>query len=129
MYLKCGEIKCKGQLHLPRNSTDTKVKGLKDSNVGKWWKEVKNLAGISDDSGQWYRQLVDGDVIDSVATLCDRINDFFVNLTLEFVPLTPDDVAGIAVESIPPELLTTPWEAEKALHGIKIKKSPDRMGS
>ena len=30
---------------------DTKVKGLKDSNVKKWWKEVKNLAGISDDSG------------------------------------------------------------------------------
>ena len=48
---------------------------------------------------------MDGDVIDSVATLCDRINDFFVNLTQEFVPLTPDDVAGIAVESIPPELL------------------------
>ena len=107
---------------------DTKVKGLKDSNVGKWWKEVKNLAGISDDSSQWYRQLVDGDVIDSVATLCDRINDFFVNLTLEFVPLTPDDVAGIAVESIPPELLTTPWEAEKALHGIKIKKAPGPDG-
>ena len=42
---------------------------------------------------------MDGDVIDSVATLCDRINDFFVNLTQEFVPLTPDDVAGIAVES------------------------------
>ena len=46
---------------------DTKVKGLKDTNVGKWWKEVKNLAGISDDSGQWYCQLVDGDVIDAVA--------------------------------------------------------------
>ena len=100
---------------------DTKVKGLKDSKVVKWWEEVKNLAGISDDSGQWYRQLVDGDVIDSVATLCDRINDFFVNLTLEFVPLTPDDVAGIAEESTPPELLTTLWEAEKALRVIKIK--------
>ena len=39
---------------------DTKVNGLKDSNVGKWWREVKNLAGISDDSGQWYCQLIDG---------------------------------------------------------------------
>ena len=87
---------------------DTKVKGLKDTNVGKWLKEVKNLAGISDDSGQWYCQLVDGDVFDSVATLCDRINDFFVNLTREFVPLTHDDVAGIAVESVPTQLLTTP---------------------
>ena len=38
-------------------------------------------------------------------------------------------MAGIAVESIPPELLTTPWEAEKALRGIKIKKAPgpDRL--
>ena len=96
--------------------------------MGKWWKEVKNLAGISDDSGQWYCQLVDGDVVDSVATLCDRINDFFVNLTREFVSLTPDDVAGIAVESVPTELLTTPWEAEKALRGIKIKKAPGPDG-
>ena len=71
---------------------------------------------------------MDGDVIDSVATLCDRINDFFVNLTLEFVPLTPDDVADIAMESIPPEFLTTPWEAEKALRGIKIKKAPGPDG-
>ena len=98
---------------------DAKVKGLKDTNVGKWWKEVKNLAGISDDSGQWYCQLVDGDD-DSVATLCDRINDFFVNLTREFEPLTPDDVPGIAVESVPTQLLTTPLEAEKALRGITI---------
>lgn len=60
--------------------------------------------------------------------LCDRINDFFVNLTREFVPLTPDDVAGIAVESVPTELLTTPWEAEKALRGIKIKKAPGPDG-
>ena len=32
---------------------DTKVKGLKDSNAEKWRKEVKNLADILDDSGQW----------------------------------------------------------------------------
>ena len=92
--------------------------------MGKWWKEVKNITGISVDLGQWYHQLVDGDVIDSVDTLCDRINDFFVNLTLEFDPLTPDDVAGIAVESVPSELLMTPWEAEKVLCRIKIKKAP-----
>ena len=40
-----------------------------------------------------------------------------------------DDVAGIAVESVPTELLTTPWEAaEKALRGIKIKKAPGLDG-
>ena len=95
---------------------------------GNGGRKFKNLAGISDDSGQWYRQLVDGDVIDSVATLCDRINGFLVNLSLEFVPLSPDDVAGIAVESIPPELLTTPLEAEKALRKIKINKAPGPDG-
>ena len=42
--------------------------------------------------------------------------------------MTPDDVAGIAVESVPTELLTTPWEAEKALRGIKIKKAPGTDG-
>ncbi|XP_048590589.1 uncharacterized protein LOC125573834 [Nematostella vectensis] len=56
---------------------NSKVKNLKESSVGKWWKEIKNLSGVSDDSGQWYLQLVDGLIIDSVDSLCDKINDFF----------------------------------------------------
>ena len=47
----------------------------------------------------------------------------------EILEYSTDDVAGIAVESVPTELLTTPWEAaEKALRGIKIKKAPGLDG-
>ena len=50
-------------------------------------------------------------------------------LTSEFVPLAPLDVSGIAMEPVPPELFTSPWEAEKALSGIKVKKAtgPDGL--
>ena len=44
----------------------TKIKSLKNTNVSKWWKAIKSLAGISGKEGQWYNQLIDGDNIDSV---------------------------------------------------------------
>ena len=92
---------------------ENNVKALKDSSVSKWWKEVKCISVVSDDPGQWFLQLVDGNSIDSVTSLCERINDFFVNLTSDFVPLSPSDVSSIEVCDVPLELLATPYETEK----------------
>ena len=71
------------------------------------------------DPGQWFLQLVNGNSIDSVTTLCERINNFFVSLLSDFVPLSPLDVCDV-----PLELLATPYETEKALCTIKVKKAP-----
>ena len=69
-----------------------KVKNLKNTNTSQWWREVKNLSGISGNSGQWYRQLIDGQIIDSVDKLCLNINEFFAGLTSSFTPsFTPLD--------------------------------------
>ena len=35
---------------------------------------------------------------------------------------------NLSLLALPTELLTTPWEAEKALRGIKIKKAPGPDG-
>ena len=48
----------------------SKVKNLQTTNIGRWWREVKSLSGVSASEGQWFRQLVDGQTIDSIDTLC-----------------------------------------------------------
>ena len=37
---------------------ETKVKTLKETNVARWWKEVKNLSGVSSADSQWFHQLM-----------------------------------------------------------------------
>ena len=83
--------------HCKRTFYNTKVKNLKDTNIGRWWKEVKNLSGLSNNEGQWYQQLIDGTTIDSVDTLCERINQLFIGLISGFVLLSPDDVDSFDV--------------------------------
>ena len=116
--------------HCKRTFYNTKVKNLKDTNIGRWWKEVKNLSGLSNNEGQWYQQLIDGTTVDSVDTLCERINQFFIGLTSGFVPLSPDDVDSFAVNTseIPDELFVSPREANIALRSIKLKKAPGPDG-
>ena len=108
----------------------SKVKSLKNSNISKWWKAIKSLSGSSLTEGQWYNQLIDGTSIVSLQSLCDKINDFFVGLTADFVPLTHTDVTNIIVydQQIPEDLLVSTNEAYKALSSIKTKKAPGPDG-
>ena len=102
---------------------DGKVKHLRESNAGKWWKDVKYLAGSSGSNGSWFYQLLD---CSTTGSLCGKINRFFAELTSGFVPLTPADVMDIEVDhrNIPSEFFVTPREAGIALRGVKIRKSP-----
>lgn len=57
---------------------DEKVKCFKETNVGRWWKEVKNITGTAGSAVEWYSQLIDGCAIGNINTLCEHINDFFL---------------------------------------------------
>lgn len=105
---------------------EKKVKNLKETSVGKWWNEIKNLSGFSKKVGQWYTQFIDSDRVKSVGQLCDSIHDYFISLTLGFAPLCPSNVANIAVNpfEIPAELYVSEREAYIALHKTKIRKTP-----
>ena len=85
---------------------NSKVQNLKETRVGKWWKEVKDLSGVSMRESQWHSQLVDGANITSVMELCECINDFFASLTAGFTPLSPSDMSDIhvGIEAIPPPI-------------------------
>ena len=95
--------------------------------MGKWWKEIKDLSGVSERETQWYSQLVDGANVTSVTKLCECINDFFASLTAGLTPLSPSDVSDIHVdiEAIPPpDLFVNVREAYIALRQTKVKKAP-----
>ena len=53
-----------------RQFHERKVKSLKCTNDSRWWKEVKNISGVSAKDDMW-----------TLGTLCEKINDFFVGLT------------------------------------------------
>ena len=86
---------------------DSIVKNLKDTRVEKWWKEIKELSGVSERESV-HSQPDDGANVTSVTKLCDCINDFFASLTAGFTPLSPSDVSDIHVdiEAIPPIFLS-----------------------
>ena len=68
------------------------MRNLKDSNIRRWWKEIKNISRVSNESDEWYHQLIDGNSTDSVDTLGERINDFLIALTAGFSPISAADV-------------------------------------
>ena len=86
---------CKRQFY------ERKVKSLKRTNVSRWWKEVKNISGVSAKDDMWYNQLLGPNTADPLGTLCEKINDFFVGLTSPLSPLTSADVSRISVGVIP----------------------------
>ena len=106
----------------------TKVASLKDTNISRWWSEVKSLGGLSS-SSEWWHQLLNSGT-PSVAALCDQFNNFLHSLTAYFAPL---DFASLASESlpVPPEFLVSQGKAFKALRLIKANKSagPDKIPS
>ena len=114
--------------HAKRSFYDAKIKKFKDTNANRWWKEIKNLSGLTDTKGQWYRKFIDGDTIDTTDQLCEKIIEFFLRLTYEFAPLVTEDVSSIAVQNIPNELFVTNWEAYNSLHSLKIRKAPGPDG-
>ena len=118
---------------LPVNSFfyNNKVKNLKNTNIRRWWSEIKNPAGVSAREGQWYAQLCDGHHIDNIETLCCKINEFFTGLTSNFSPLLPGDISAILVPEVPENLLVSSHEVFKALRRLKANKAhgPDRIPS
>ena len=68
---------------------NNKVRCLKETNIGKWWSEIKSLSDVCDRGDHWYRQLIDGDTIASVTQQCDMIKDCFVESVAGLTPSPP----------------------------------------
>ena len=64
---------------------DSKVASLKESNISRWWRELKGLTGQRART-DWITQLLDEDT-PSPAALAKKFNSFLAALTSHFTPL------------------------------------------
>ena len=104
--------KCKKRFY------ENKVSGLQDSNISRWWKDIKDLGGLSV-SGDWSSQLIGSDIPDK-ATLALKFNEFLGSLTAHFRPLEPLlPVFG----PVPMHLYVSECTVYKTLRALKVKKS------
>ena len=85
---------------------------------------------MADRNNQWFEHLIDSETVDSVNTLCERINNFFVNLTKDFTPLSQDDVSNYSAghSGIADDLLASTGEVYKSLCSLKTGKAPGPDG-
>ena len=105
--------KCKKRFY------ENKVSGLQDSNIFRWWKDIKELGGLSC-PGDWSSQLIGSEIPDE-ATLALKFNEFLGSLTAHFRPLKPlSPVFG----PVPAHLYVSERTVYKTLRALKVKKSP-----
>ena len=102
----------------------SRVSNLKTTNANKWWKEIKNLSGMTDKNNHWFEHLIDGETVDSIDNLCERINQFFADLTKDFTPLSQEDVFNCSTGDFDADdLLVSTSEAYKSLRSLNTTKS------
>ena len=97
---------------------ERKVAKLKQTNVRRWWKEIKGLTGLRC-SESWVQQML-GDHLESTEVLANSFN-ILAGLTADFVPL-PQIIPG-SFFPVPDHLLVDTLMVYKALRGIKSNKS------
>ena len=98
---------------------DNKVAKLKQSNIKRWWDEVKSLSGVRS-VNNWVQQVL-CDQLPSVEALANRFNEFLGSLTADFTPL-PSQPPG-QFFTVPEHLLVDNNTVYKSLCQIKSNKS------
>ena len=98
----------------------SKVSSLNETNLLKWWTEVKAIGGLSVRS-EWWHQLIDC-ATPTIFALCEKFNVFLDSLTSHFSPLAPEFYATEA--PVPPEFRVTNQQAFMALQGHKSQEVP-----
>ena len=82
---------------------------------------------MADKSNHWFEHahLVDGEMVDSINKLCERINHFIANLTKDFIPLSDEEVSNYSAGDfdVADDLLVSTGEAYKSLRSLNTRKA------
>lgn len=103
-----------------RNYYNNKIAALKDTNVQRWWKEIKRITGRKD-SHDWFYQMLN-DTITSLVVLGQFFNTSSANLTAHFTPLGTSLTTSVL--DAPREFLVGTRETFRALNQVKLNKCP-----
>ena len=85
---------------------------------------------MADKNNHWFEHLIDGEMVGSINTLCDRINHFFANLTNDFIPLSQKEVSNYSAGDFDAadDLLVSTGEAYESLRSLNTRKAPGPDG-
>ena len=95
---------------------------LKESNISRWWRELKGLTGQRART-DWITQLLDEDT-PSPAALAEKFNFFLAALTSHFTPLVTSPADLDHNLDVSREFLVDVSSCYKALRRVKNNKSP-----
>lgn len=101
-----------------------KVSDLEQTDSKKWWRQIKLSTG-QDIEQEWYHQFL-GENCPDIKSLANVVNDHFISLTSDFVPLTPP---GVTNQQVPPDLLVSVREVHNSLSSLNVGKAigPDMI--
>lgn len=103
------------------NYYSKKVTDLKSTNLSRWWKEIKNLGGLTS-KDEWHHQLLNEEM-PSCQLLAEKYNNFLTSLTADFTPLSVGNTAGNTSSDVPHQFRVTVKQAQNALESVKINKA------
>ena len=81
-------------------------------------------------NNHWFEHLIDGETVDCINTLCERMNHLFANLTKDFIPLSQEEVSNYSAcdFDVAGDLLVSTAEANKSLRFLNTRKAPGPDG-
>ena len=79
---------------------------------------------MTDKNNHWFEHLIDGETVDSIDTLCERIIQLFTDLTKDFTPFSQEEVFNYSTGDFDADdLLVSTCEAYKSLSSLNTRKS------
>ena len=91
-----------------------------------WWAITKKLLGKNQDNSSAFKTLADEICHGDLDELCNSINDFFISIADDLIPLAPMN----SCESVVPEtLIISVHDVEECLISLDIRKAqgPDAI--
>ena len=80
----------------------TKVRNLRDTKPKDWWCEVKQLCGTSKPNKKGLKDSLHQDLCQETdETLCNKINNSFINVMKNYIPLSEDIAVSVNVSETP----------------------------
>jgi len=98
-----------------------KVADVENTKPRTWWKNIKNLSGLTAQS-EWYHQFLDDN--NNNKALADKIINFFVSITDHFQPIMHP-----GPHHVPQDFYTTVDEVSRSLSSLNTTKAigPDNL--
>ena len=109
---------------LRTNFFKRKINKLKNTNQKDWWKQMKHIVGMNNESDSSLKHLVNIETDGNFGHFAQKCNSFFQSISSHLTALTEDNKYTLIHENIPDKYTIYPDMVERNLMKLKLGKSP-----